>query len=207
MNIRSVVVSILAMLAVSAGATTFTVDWKTGDDVAAAADPTRATPFATITAAVALAADGDVVQVKPGTYDAGVVIGQAITLEATSSDPADTVIDGKGEAICVACNSAGAIVKGFTLCNGFGAGGGFCAAENFAAGGTLVDSVVTGCSGGGVGTAVRGGRAVRCRITNNVEGAVYGSILVNCVISGTTYPDGTSNGFPCFGLRLQLHGC
>ena len=44
---RFTVLTVLAALAVSAGATTFTVDWKTGDDVAAAADPTRATPFAT----------------------------------------------------------------------------------------------------------------------------------------------------------------
>ena len=208
---RFTVLTVLAALAVSAGATTFTVDWKTGDDVAAAADPTRATPFATITAAVALAADRDVVQVKPGTYDAGVVIEKAVTLEATSADPADTVIDGKGEAICVACNSAGAIVKGFTLCNGFGTGGGFHSyAGTYTDGATIVDCVIRDCAGGTY-PAIYGGCAVRCRIVGSVDGAVRYATLVNCLVSktrsligddGKTINNGTLSGVRAYNCTI-----
>lgn len=203
-------------------ATVFKVDQAIGDDDAAARDATRKTPFQTIQAAVDLAKDGDSIFVGPGTYvgrleDPAVVsIDCAVTLEAISKDPSATLICGEEYKRCVQCASAGAIVKGFTLCDGYGTGGGFSAGGNFSNGGTVVDCVISSCQGG-TGPAVNGGRAVRCRIVENVDGAVYGAVLVNCLVSQTDVEDSTgalifSDAYNCtivdnpgYALRRDVH--
>lgn len=203
-------------------ATVFTVDQATGNDDAARQDMSRKTAFQTIQAAVDLAANGDSIMVRPGDYigrseDESVVsVNSAVTLEATSSDPTLTRICGQSVRRCVKCSSGDAIVRGFTLSEGYGAGGGFYAGGNFSDGATLVDCVVTGCQGG-TGPAINGGRALRCRIVENIDGAVYGAILINCLISqtdvtGTTGALIASDVYNCtvvdnpgFALRRDVH--
>ena len=203
-------------------ATVFTVDQATGNDDVARQDMSRKTAFQTIQAAVDLAVNGDSIMVRPGDYigrseDESVVsVNSAVTLEATSSDPALTRICGQSVRRCVKCSSGGAIVKGFTLCEGYGGGGGFYAGGNFSDGATLVDCVVTGCQGG-TGPAINGGRALRCRIVENVGGAVYGAILINCLVSQTDVTDAAgalilSDAYNCtiadnpgYALRNDVH--
>lgn len=202
MDIRSVIVSIFATLAVSAGAGTLYVDVATGDDAAAAADARRLVCFRTIQAAVDCAAAGDVVKVYPGVYDEGgavvndvsnrVHITKGITLEAVSDDPSTTVIQGAWDASdgvtgygpaavrCVLVEPEGAtvVIKGFSLCDGASqsstATGGISGGNK--ANTFLVDSVVRGCSGRSVVSCT----VVRCRIYGTVGGdAAYNSTLVN----------------------------
>ena len=208
MDIRSVIVSIFATLAVSAGARTLYVDVAAGDDAAAAADTRRLVCFRTIQAAVDCAAAGDVVKVYPGVYDEGgavvndvsnrVHITKGITLEAVSDDPSTTVIQGAWDASdgvtgygpaavrCVLVEPEGAtvVIKGFSLCDGASqsstATGGISGGNK--ANTFLVDSVVRGCSGRSVVSCT----VVRCRIYGTVGGdAAYNSTLVNSLVAGS----------------------
>ena len=85
------------------------------------------TPYATIQEAVEAATSGDTVWVRPGVYDRGgcvdpasgtnrVCITKALTLRATSDDPADTVIVGALDpAGNLGCGAAGRRAAGLTF--------------------------------------------------------------------------------------------
>lgn len=67
----TIVFSVAVAVSLSGYGVTWHVDKATGNDNAAAADATGATPFATIQKAVEQAGDGDVILVAPGVYDQG----------------------------------------------------------------------------------------------------------------------------------------
>ncbi|MCZ6765930.1 MAG: right-handed parallel beta-helix repeat-containing protein [bacterium] len=82
------------------------------------------TDYGTIQAALDAAADGDEVVVEPGTYFESVVIPPiSVTLRSQSDDPANTILDGTGNAASPAMvffegDSAGTrTIQGFTLTN------------------------------------------------------------------------------------------
>lgn len=100
-------------------------------------------PYRSIQSAIDAAAEGDMVKVRPGVYDAGetagpggtlarVVIDKAITLESTDGKDRTFVIGQKGNGpdgtgagavrCVVICNGAAAVVKGFTLADGHASG-------------------------------------------------------------------------------------
>ena len=191
------------------------------DPAAADTNPgTEAAPFKTIQAAVDKAAAGDVIRVKPGVYDEGgrdytwthdaveytsrdrVCIDKTLTLEATSDDPADTVIKGTWDANPPDGNKAGVgpnavrcvrvigsdtvdvIVKGFTLEDGAahewgstdnaaGYPGGF-SSNNARCRAYFTDGVIRHCSGAR-GGAMRLATAVRTHIDGNTSTLGNGS--------------------------------
>lgn len=226
MDIRSVFASIFAALAVSAGAGTLYVDagnyGKPGLD---GSTPEKA--YGTIQDAVddATCTDGSVVWVAPGVYDKGgklesgvrltrVIVGKAVTIRATSSDPSQTVIAGQwdpeaadgignGAVRCVSA-SGGAIVWGFTLRNGAAHAtasnpsysGGFRALTSGSGAydsAYLVECVVTNCTAPR-GPAMYGGTALRCRFVGNVGGGIRQARLIHSLITGTVGGNVTFDG-------------
>ena len=226
MDIRSVVVSFFVALAVSAhAANIWYVDagnyGKPGLD---GTSPEKA--FGTIQDAVdnESCGDGDTVWVAPGVYDKGgklesgvrltrVIVGKAITIRATSSDPSQTVIAGRWAATAdgigddaVRCVSAsgGAIVWGFTLRDGAAHAtasnpsysGGFRALTSGSGAydsAYLVECVVTNCTAPR-GPAMYGGTALRCRFVGNVGGGIRQARLIHSLITGTVGGNVTFDG-------------
>ena len=224
------VLSVLAVL--SATAATYYVDRNNSNASDAANVGTEDVPFASIQAAVDKAAAGDVVKVKPGIYDNGgktytftnkagdtyncldrVRITKAIRLEATSSNPAATVIKGASDpeptsgnkygigpnaVRCVSVGATGVVVKGFTLADGrahaltaegdieAGRPGGF-APNSSTRKNYFIDGVITNCC------AARGG-AVR-------YATVVRSLIVGNTTEGGNAPGRDSNFFHCFFRR------
>jgi len=107
--------------------------------------------FPTIQAAVA-DATCDKVNIAPGTYHGGVIIGRDVTLNG-EDEAATTIIDGRGVSEVVAVFAGSVTIKGVTIQNGNspGAGGGILNNES-----TLIvtNSVIAdntaGISGGGI---------------------------------------------------------
>ena len=169
---------------------------------------------------------GDTVWVAPGVYDKGgklegdvrltrVIVGKAITIRATSSDPSQTVIAGQwdpeatdgignGAVRCVSA-SGGAIVWGFTLRNGAAHAtasnsssysGGFRALTSGSGAydsAYLVECVVTNCTAPR-GPAMYGGTALRCRFVDNVGGGIRQARLIHSLITGTVGGNVTYDG-------------
>lgn len=129
--------------------------------------------FATIQAAIAASAVGDVVMVRPGTYVENILINKNITVQSTDG-AASTVIDGGGLTVVVRIDSSGSssVLDGFTITNG------------------------NANSGGGIYSGYYAGAPVirNCTFTNNHAingGASYSTIgahprFYNCIFSGNT---------------------
>lgn len=217
MNCTKVVATLMASLIAGSGMAGTPAHYYVDRNDAAASDAnpgTELAPFKTIQAAVDVASAGDVVHVRPGVYDEGgreytwthdsteytsldrVCIDKTLTLVATSTNPADTVIrgardpnppDGNVAGIgpnavrclrVVGSSTVDVIVKGFTLADGAahewgttdnaaGYPGGF-SSENTRCRAYFTDGVITNCSGARAG-AIRTATAVRSLIVANTS--------------------------------------
>lgn len=144
-------------------------------------------PFRTISNGVAHALTaGDTVMVSNGVYTnmAELIVSRDITLKSANGAAA-TMIDGNHPAItnrCLQVQSRGAIVDGFTICNGYapvGPGGGLYINR----GGTVVNChIVSNQSGSGSGY---GGGGVAINATG---------VVANCLIAWNITPLGNSSG-------------
>jgi parallel beta-helix repeat protein len=113
------------------------------------------------------------VLVTNGTY-APVTVNRPLTLQSVNG-PGVTVINGGGTQECLYLTN-NAVMVGFTLTNGGGAGV-YC--ESSA---VLSNCVLTGNSGGGA----YGGTLNNCVLTGNSGGGAYNCALNHCVVSGNT---------------------
>ena len=183
-----------------------------GDDTNDGRDEAR--PFKTIAKALEAAGDGETILVGPGVYSeidtSGisktrlcVTDGRRLTIKATASDPAQTVIDGQGKANCLVFTemqtlSANVVVEGFTLRNGrtsdlaFGGG---------AFGGDLRRCVITNCfskfAGGGAAYAkLTDCTIVGCTAASDGGGA-YECELVRCIVRGNVLTSSSSGQEGC----------
>ena len=145
--------------------------------------------FESIQTAIAIAQDGDVILVSPGTYTGigGSIIdtgGKALTIRALGS-PEETVLHGQGARRVVYCNSgetSKTVIEGFTL-----------------TGGRSSDGAGVYCNGSSP-------MLVRCIITGNTSSGAYmgtgGGIscynsyltLTECIISNNTGSNEQHNG-------------
>ena len=200
---------LLALCAVSvltaSAATIWSVNKTTGNDAAAAADNTGATPFLHLQAAINNAKKGDTIQVGPGVYGAEegatedgngrsrIYISKELKIVSTDGASATHIVgafdmtSGSTGSTAVRCITAvgGVVIDGFTL-----RGGGTAAATD-----------ATGRSGGiyttGANAAKLGVGVVNCVISNcvsQVNGAVYFCTLVGCRIEDCT-AFGSSGGY------------
>ncbi len=200
-------------------AQTIHVDGNTGDDTRTGLDD-WSNAVRTISNGVARAAtySADTVLVSTGLYQVttNIVVTNAIILRSWNAgalDPTNTVIDGQNVSRCLYLNHTSALVAGFTLTNGNGAGnvntnyGGavYMGGAN-AAGGTLSNCMVSGnyaiSQGGGVYAYGSGCLITDCQVTGNsltnadrggggvylYAGIVRNTILAdNVVTSAATY--------------------
>jgi len=113
--------------------------------------------FDRVQEAIESALEGDVIVVSPGIYPGAIDFrGKAIHVRSESG-PAATVLDGMGVAPVVTFQSGergGSVLEGFTLQNGYAAGGSGGGVRCFASSPRVVGNVIRGCSadlyGGGV---------------------------------------------------------
>jgi predicted outer membrane repeat protein len=188
--------------------------------------------------AVDAASPGDVILVSNGVYAAGggkrpacallnrVFIDKAVSVESLNG-PGVTIITGQGpignSAVRCAFLSAGAVLSGFTLSNGFthayysdifcneSGGGAF-----LAGGGLITNCIITksdaASKGGGV-CAIGGGTLYDCNIKDNNAGGIGGGIycgstgtVINCIITGNTATNGSAGGIYC-STRSVVRNC
>ena len=110
--------------------------------------------------AINAAANGDVIEVEPGTYSEMIdFLGKSITVRSASGNPNDTIIDGTGYFHVVPCISGedpNAVLAGFTLTGGNANGSG-----SDGRGGEMLNinssSTVTNCDFSGNSVAFEGG--------------------------------------------------
>ena len=108
-----------------------------GDD---AGDGSPTSPLATLSAAIALAQDGDVIQVADGGYfptDGEVILSKAVEIVGNDADPSRVVFDGQEQYKFLGISNDGAFVHGITFTRGKG---------NTTAGLTGYPSYYHGCS-------------------------------------------------------------
>jgi hypothetical protein len=169
-----------------------------------------ATAATNIQDAVDIAMPGETVLVTNGVYAVGqrdvgggpsrVTVSNAIMLLSVNG-PSATVIDGGGGVRCVYLASGGSL-SGFTLTNGFAAGGGGLLCESASAvvsNSALVGNISRGLNVGGGGAF--GGTLYRCTLADNtalgvslpmrqgvggVGGGAANCTLNNCTLSGNT---------------------
>ena len=121
-------------------------------------------PFATISAAVAAALDGDAVIVGPGVFAPFSSDGKRVTVTAAEG-PSATIIDGRYASSCFEDlkGTKNTVISGFTLRRGY------CILEGGGAyGGTLVNCVIEECH------------------SDSCGGGAYMSSLDNCILSGNS---------------------
>lgn len=165
---------------------------------------TWSTASTNIQPAVELANSGDTVLVTDGVYNTGgtltsdgssnqVVVSTAVTLQSVHGSSV-TSINGGGTARCVYLTD-GALLKGFTLTNGFSAesgGGAFCSSTNARLANCLLLNNVANTYGGGNGGGVCNGTLDHCTLAGNSAesgGAATASTLNACTLSGNYASD------------------
>lgn len=158
---------------------------------------TLASPYRTISNAVAQAADNDAVWVSNGTYQVvePVRLTKPITVRGFSGDRGDTVVDGNGAAHCLLVSNDAALAAHLTISNGYASdrGGGLrlyyglvsnCVVKHNASdgqgGGVFLDRGILRNSwisenfaagdGGGIYKNNFAGQVIDCVISNNTIG-------------------------------------
>ncbi len=188
------------------------------DECQAIRNVTQSTYHGAIQAAIGRAADGDVIEVGPGTYHERIDLwGFAITLRSTDG-PEVTVLDGDQASSVVTCVSgegADTIIEGFTITDGQAVSGGgmyvsgssptvarcvFLANNAESYGGGLVvangSPFVTGCTFSGNSASVGGGMC-------NWEDTA--SLVVNCMFTGNSA--GAGGGAYCYYSDPTFANC
>jgi len=148
----------------------------------------------TIQTAIDRAVNGETIYVKPGTY--GAIDADGKRLAITGVEGAGTTFINANKASRAATLCKGAIITGFTICNGY-----------------LLEISSLSSEGGGV----RGGTIIDCVISNNFSiygGGVYKATLDRCVIVGNMGGDGgglyncnTFNSFICKNDGINGGAC
>lgn len=189
-----------ALTAVTASAAAKT--WYVDDDwYEQGGDGTIDAPFGTIQEAIDAAAKNDIIKVKPGTYNKGsvqntngtdshnsrVVVSKVLTIESTDGAAVTHIVGaadpttggtGTGAVRCMITTNAvtGAVVRGFTLRDGFG---GNAAAGQLRAG---AYGQISASSSGGKYPCFESCVVSNC--TANTYGAVHGGTWVRCLFTG-----------------------
>ena len=199
--------ALLTAGAVGAASKTWTVDKITGNDAAAAADNTGATPFLHLQAAITNANTkaGDTILVGPGVYgeEEGVYVDTdgrsriCVTKQLTikASDPTqETAVVGRFDADpskmgpdavrCLKISVKGTVIVGLTLRNG--------ATQTEKSGGLNRSGAIYTT---GMNAAKTGNYLINCTISNCVSsacGAVYYCTMIGCRVSGCSSPSAES---------------
>ena len=202
--------ALLTAGAVGAASKTWTVDKITGNDAAAAADNTGATPFLHLQAAITNANTkaGDTILVGPGVYGeeegvytdtdgrSRICVTKKLTIKA--SDPTqETAIVGRfdtdpskmgPDAVrCLKLGNTGSTVIGLTLRNGATHTQRVDASGYYNRGGAVTTT--------GKNTAKTSNILINCTISNCVThsaGAVFYCTMIGCRVSGCSSPNGES---------------
>lgn len=134
---------------------------------AVAATYTIPDDFPTIQAAIDYSAAGDVISVKPGTYNENLVIrAKTLTLKSVSG-PSETIIDGRQLGPVIYIVSGGSsVIEGFTIRNGSDSGINI----HFETAGSTTDSTINNCI-----------------ITNNTAPVWGGGLKAYCVPNPPSY--------------------
>ena len=186
-------------------ATTWYVATSGSDSTPDGSNPV--TPFLTIEAAYAVAADGDTVSVGPGTFTgtADLTIAKAVTITGAGMD--QTIRKGKKTSL----NHAGAVIEHLRL-TGY-ISGGTLEFVKAGAGGTARYCDISGntrTSTDGTGVYLCIGNLIGCVVTNNINNSggsgvgvivdASGDVLVeNCLIADNS----TGYGGNCGGLYIR----
>jgi len=190
--------------------------------------PSPAEPYNTwetaahdIQTAVDYTAPSGTVWVTNGVYDSGgsvaagdsltnrVLIADSITVQAVSSEPADTLIVGAPDPIsengpaAVRCAhlSGNATLRGFTLTNGYTHGSGTLDVEDLRGGGAwcentgslIANCVLAGNTAFRYGGGAFGGRLNDCIIAGNTVRVYNGGGAASCALNGCTVTGNTAN--------------
>ncbi len=159
-----------------------------------------ATASTSISAAVTVSVNGDVILVNDGTYvfSSTLTINKGITLKSINGSSA-AIIDGNNSVKCLLINNPNAVVEGFTVQNGYNPSG-FGGGVNIVNGGLVKFCTIKNNrarDGGGVAID-NSGYLENCYVTDNIanngSGAGYGGgvrllnggEIRNCVITGNT---------------------
>jgi nitrous oxidase accessory protein NosD len=202
-----VVAAVVAGLAIGQGASAAVVWHVPGD-------------FSTIQAALNAAADGDEIQVSPGTYRENLTITKDVLLRSTGG-PGLTVVDGGGAGrvvtISEGVSASSATLEGFTIRGGAGAweGGGVSLASASAVirGNIIEDN--RACDGAGI--AMVGGaprveaNIIRHNSRSGCSGGIGGGGILlrmagSAVVVGNTIENNAIGSGPGGGLSLNAAG-
>jgi len=167
--------------------------WYVDDDNCPGGSGAPNDPFCRVQDGINAAADGDTVQVEPGTYAERIdFLGKAIVVQSSQGAPV-TILDGSGTGPIVSfvnVEGPGSVLEGFTIRNGYDdyGGGIVCRAAP-----VIQDNVITGCqaqfAAGGI-DCVGAAQILRNTITNcgsaYSTGGVYasGATVVGNLIQG-----------------------
>ena len=135
----STIVALMLAAGSAALAKTLIVD---GTSTAAGQDGSVARPFRTISAALANAVAGDLVQVRPDTYDENIILPSGVRLVSTGG-AAVTTIDGgdRTNTVTIFSGDPNTTLDGFTITRGRGLTGGGVFLSGF---GTITNNIISG---------------------------------------------------------------
>ena len=153
-------------------------------------DPTSPlTPLKTLSAAYALADDGDTICIAPGTYKPSetLTVEKGVTFRSATGNPEDVQIDGEGTRRLFILNNAQALLRDLVVQKGKADTASYTVGANIrinANGGTVSNCVVRGGTYGTYSARGNGGGAgISCSST---DGLIINCIITNNVVSGNT---------------------
>ncbi len=188
--------TLIATCLLLAGFLAHSATWYVATNGVDNADPGRGEswdlPYATISNAIAMAADNDDILVSNGLYQITTTILIAKPLRLIGVDgPENTTLDAGGITRVVAISANGALLAGFTLTNGYlNASGQYGAGLRLTGGSTISNCIIAGNNnnyrqGGGIFCSApldTTGVIVNCSINGNQGTGAGGLFLTNNVI-------------------------